>query len=51
MSDGLKEVYFHEYCKTCAHKDSKETEEPCTECLDETVNIESHKPVRWEEKE
>lgn len=51
MNDGFKEVYFNQYCKTCVHKDLKETEDPCTECLDEPVNLESHKPVRWEEKE
>lgn len=51
MSDGFKEVYFDQYCQTCQHKDLKESEMPCCECLDECVNTESHKPVRWEKKE
>ena len=43
-----KEVYFNRYCSTCAHKDLKEDEEPCYFCLGETVNLYSHKPVKWE---
>ena len=48
--DGMKEVYFDEYCKTCKHFDKKEHEKPCYECLDEPVNQYSHKPVKYEEK-
>lgn len=51
MEDSYKEVYFNEYCKTCAHFDLKETDDPCDECLAETVNLYSHKPVKWEKKE
>lgn len=50
MEYELKEVYFHEYCEKCAHKDVKDNEKPCSECLDEPVNLHSHKPVRFEEK-
>lgn len=48
--DDYKEVYFDQYCKTCKHKDLHESEEPCNECLTIPANIQSHKPVRWEEK-
>lgn len=54
MNDGdyrMKEVYFHEYCETCVHKPLKGIEEPCNECLDNPVNLYSHKPVKYEEKE
>lgn len=44
----FKEVYFHEYCKKCKHKDLGEDDQPCRECLCEAVNIDSHKPVRYE---
>lgn len=44
-----KEVYFDQYCKTCKHKDVKDTKDPCNECLDEPVNLHSHKPVKYEE--
>lgn len=47
----MKEVYFDQYCQTCEHKDLAESEEPCNKCLTETVNLYSHKPVKWEEKE
>lgn len=45
-----KEVYFHEYCKTCKHKEVKNTEDPCNECLSNPTNLYSHKPVKYEEK-
>ena len=44
-----KEVYFHQYCKTCKHKDLAGTEEPCNECLHEPSAPNSHKPVKYEE--
>lgn len=46
-----KEVYFNIYCETCKHQFSPEVEEPCNECLENGVNIDSHKPVKWEAKE
>lgn len=50
MEDSYKEVYFDQYCKTCKHENLPETDNPCDECLQETVNVYSHKPVKWEEK-
>ena len=50
MDDNYKEVYFHEYCKTCKYEKTEESEDPCHDCLNEPSNIDSHKPVRWEEK-
>ena len=47
---AYKEVYYHEYCKSCRHKSVKDTEAPCDECLSEPINLNSHKPVRYEEK-
>lgn len=43
-----KEVDFHRYCASCKHLVKKETEEPCSECLEETVNSNTSKPVKWE---
>lgn len=48
---NYKEVYFHEHCKKCRHEKLKETEEPCAECLSEPTNWNSHRPVKYEEKE
>lgn len=46
-----KEVYFDQYCKECKHKNLKESEEPCEECLEYPVNDASHKPIKFKEKE
>lgn len=48
--DGYKEVYFSMYCETCKYKDTPEAEDPCDECLAATVNLYSHKPIKYEEK-
>lgn len=45
-----KEVYFGEYCKTCKNEKLSEQDDPCYDCLNNPVNEDSHKPVRWEEK-
>lgn len=50
MEDIYKEVYFDQYCKACKHEKLPETDDPCDECLNEPVNLYSHKPVKWEEK-
>lgn len=51
MEDMYKEVYFEQYCKTCEFSDAKETDEPCCDCLNEPVNLYSHKPVSWKKNE
>lgn len=50
-NQSYKEVYFHEYCKTCKYRKVKNTEEPCDECLSEPTNLETHRPVKYEKKE
>lgn len=47
--DIYKEVRFDEYCEKCKHKDLKEYENPCHECLNESENLYSHKPVNYKE--
>lgn len=44
-----KEVYFGEWCPKCMHYTKGETDDPCWDCLNEASNIESHKPVNYEE--
>lgn len=46
-----KEVYFGQYCATCKHEKLPEEKMPCSECLDNPLNVHSHKPVNWEAKE
>lgn len=51
MDENLKEVYFHQYCKLCNFSDLKEEEDPCRECLQNPMNVYSHKPVMFKPKE
>lgn len=51
MENAYKEVYFGEYCKNCKYWEKKENETPCDECLENPVNLYSHKPVNYKEKE
>lgn len=51
MEYRLKEVYFDVYCKKCAYSESKESDDPCDECLTTPMNEYSHKPVMYKEKE
>lgn len=48
---AYKEVYFDEYCKKCEHIKLADTEEPCNECLNEPLNWNTHRPVKYKEKE
>lgn len=47
--NGEKEVRFDIYCEKCKYKDKAENEDPCWDCLVETVNQNSHKPVYFKE--
>lgn len=46
-----KLVNFHLYCPKCKHYEVAQDEEPCNECLHYPSNIDSHKPVKYKEKE
>lgn len=50
MVSEFKEVLFDEFCKLCKHYDKDELEEPCCCCLTQSVNLYSHRPVKWEDK-
>ena len=47
-----KFVEFDEYCPTCKYKEVKDTEgkEPCEECLCSPTNIDSAKPIKYENR-
>ncbi len=46
-----KEAYFDEYCKTCCYEEMEENCDSCGECLENAVNLYSHKPTNWKAKE
>ena len=50
-SFGFKEARFDKYCKTCKNRETKETDDPCNECLNNPVNLYSHKPMKYEKDE
>lgn len=51
MEQLYREVKYDEFCPTCKHEKKPETEAPCTECMDEPLNLYSERPTKWEEKE
>ena len=42
-------VDYEKYCKTCKHRNLKETEDPCNDCLTWPENEDSRKPILYEE--
>lgn len=42
-------VEFMKYCETCKHNKLPEHYDPCNDCLDSPVNMNSMKPVYYEE--
>ena len=49
--DTYKEVYFDQYCKKCKYEDTLESDDPWFDCLDNVVNLYSHRPVNFKERE
>lgn len=50
MEGTYKEVYFGEYCCKCKYEKLDEAVDPCHECLENPVNLYSHKPINFEEE-
>ena len=48
--DGYLMVDFYQHCSTCEHEKLNDWEDPCNECLEHAMNLNSTKPVNWEEK-
>lgn len=51
MDEDYKEVDFETYCKTCKYSDLDEARDPCNECLEHGMNIQTSKPTEWEPKD
>ena len=49
--ENTKEVLFCDYCCKCKYENTPEKDPPCDDCLVEPMNINSHKPVKFEPKE
>ena len=46
-----KEVRYYIYCPKCIHHEKNEYDDPCWECLNQGWNIDSHKPLYFEEED
>lgn len=44
-----KEVYFNKYCYKCEYSKYPEAKDPCDECIAQTVNEDSHKPLYFKQ--
>lgn len=45
----VHEVDYHKWCPTCAHYELDEKKDPCHDCLNQGWNVDSRKPIHWEE--
>lgn len=50
-NNAYKLVDFVEYCPKCQYEKLKEEDEPCNDCIANAVNLYSHKPIYFKEKE
>lgn len=50
MLQKEKIIEFEKWCKKCVYFSKHEEDEPCCDCLEEPVNMNSHKPVMFKEK-
>lgn len=48
MEYKYKFVEYSEYCHTCKNYTTSAIEDPCDECLNNPVNLNSHKPIKYE---
>ena len=49
VSEHKKETDFYQYCTQCKWRSNSEDEDPCCLCMDFPYNIDSHKPVMFEQ--
>lgn len=47
MENEEKIVSYYKWCKKCKHRDLAEDCDPCHECLNTPININSRKPVKF----
>lgn len=43
-------VRYDLWCNKCKHKDIKENDEPCEECLSNPINLNTERPICFKEK-
>lgn len=50
MVGNTKEVNYWANCENCKYSKKPHDEDPCNDCLNHPYNIDSDKPVRYEER-
>lgn len=51
MELNTKLVDYNKYCPLCEYKNLEDYRDPCNDCLNNPVNWNSRKPIRFKEKE
>ena len=51
MASNKREANFNKYCPLCKYEELDESDDICNECLTFSYNIDSRKPVLFEEKD
>lgn len=49
MEQNHEKIVNFAYCRFCEHSKEKETSEACADCLENPVNIDSQRPVRFKD--
>ena len=49
MGESHEKIVNFAYCRFCEHKNEKETSEVCSDCLENPVNVDSQRPVRFKD--
>lgn len=50
MDEQERIVDFEKWCEKCIYEKKEETDIPCFYCLDEPTNMNTDKPIHFEEK-
>ena len=49
MEQSHEKIVRFELCNYCEHKNRPEYEEPCSDCLDNPVNVDSVRPIHFKD--
>ena len=49
MEQSKKRIVSFLFCRHCVNKAKKESDEPCDDCLENPVNVDSRRPIHFED--
>ena len=50
MDEQERIVDYSKWCEKCVHEKKAEVDIPCFDCLDTPINLNTDKPIHFEEK-